>query len=73
MDYSTVGETDMLTSKIRNGISCSLVNARNTRMILVSEPSNDDNNEIKLNNNLIKSITGNDPITARALYKNNNF
>lgn len=69
-DYSTTAESDFLTSKMRNGISCSLVKARNTRLLLLSEPSNDNNQEMKLNNSLIKSITGNDEITARALYKN---
>jgi putative DNA primase/helicase len=69
-DYATVAESDLLTSKIRNGVSCSLVNARNTRVILVSEPSSEDGKEVKLNNTLIKSITGNDRITARALYQN---
>ncbi len=39
-------------------------------MLLISEPSNDDGREIKLNSSLIKTITGNDSITARALYKN---
>lgn len=69
-DYSTTAESDFLTSKMRNGISCSLVKAKNTRLLLLSEPSNDDYKEMKLNNALIKSITGNDDITARALYKN---
>ena len=69
-DYATVAESDLLTSKIRNGVSCSLVNARNTRVILVSEPSSEDGKEVRLNNTLIKSITGNDRITARALYQN---
>ena len=69
-DYATVAESDLLTSKMKNGVSCSLVNARNTRMILVSEPSSEDGKELKLNNTLIKSITGNDRITARALYQN---
>ena len=66
-DYATVAEPDLLTTKIRNGISCSLVNAKSTRMLLLSEPNNDDGREIKLNNNLIKTITGNDSITKRAL------
>ncbi len=67
-DYATVAESDLLTSKIKNGVSCSLVNARNTRVVLVSEPSSEDGKEVRLNNTLIKSITGNDRITARALY-----
>jgi phage/plasmid-associated DNA primase len=69
-DYATVAETDLLTTKIRNGICCSLVNAKNTRMMLVSEPSNDDYRETKLNDTLIKTLTGRDPITARSLYRN---
>jgi putative DNA primase/helicase len=69
-DYATTAEADFLTSKMRNGISCTLINAKNTRMVLLSEPSNDNDQEMKLNNALIKSLTGNDNITARALYKN---
>jgi putative DNA primase/helicase len=69
-DYATVAKCDLRTSKITNGVSCSLVNAKNTRVILVSEPSSEDGREVKLNNTLIKSITGNDRITARALYQN---
>jgi len=69
-DYATTAESDFLTSKMRNGISCSLIKARNTRLLLLSEPANDNDREMKLNNALIKSITGNDEITARALYKN---
>jgi len=69
-DYATTAESDFLTSKMRNGISCSLINAKNTRLLLLSEPNSDDNSEMKLNNALIKSITGNDEITARALYRN---
>ncbi len=38
-------------------------------MILVSEPSSEDGTEVKLNNTLITSITGNDRKTARALYQ----
>ena len=69
--YATTAESDFLTSKMRNGISCTLVNSRNTRMLLLSEPNNDEEGrEMKMNNALIKSITGNDEITARALYKN---
>ena len=52
-DYATIAEPDLLTTKMRNGISCSLVNAKGTRMLLLSEPNNDDGREIKLNNNLI--------------------
>ena len=37
----------------------------------MSEPNNDDEGrEMKMNNGLIKSITGNDEITGRALHKN---
>jgi putative DNA primase/helicase len=68
-DYAT-SETDLLTTRLRHGISCSLVNAHNTRVLLLSEPSNEDGQELKLNNNLIKSLTGNDEVTVRALYKN---
>ena len=39
-------------------------------MILVSEPSSEDGKEVRLNNTLIKSITSNDRITARALDQN---
>jgi hypothetical protein len=35
--------------------SCTLINAKNTRMVLLSEPSNDNDQEMKLNNALIKS------------------
>lgn len=69
-NYATTAESDFLTSKMRNGISCSLINAKNTRLLLLSEPNSEDNSEMKLNNALIKSITGNDEITARALYRN---
>ena len=72
-DYATVAESDLLTSKIENCVSCSLVNARNTRVILVSEPSSEDGKEVKLNNTLIKSITGNDRITARAPLSKHDF
>ena len=54
---------------MRNGISCTLIKAKHTRMALLSEPSNDNGHEMKLNNALIKSLTGNDNITARAVYK----
>ena len=67
-DYATIAETDMLTTKMRNGVSFSLVNANNARMLFTSEPNNE-GCEITLNNNLIKTITGNDLVTARALYK----
>ncbi len=69
-DYATIAETGSLTTEIRNGISCSFADARSTIMLLINEPNNDDGQEIKLNNNLIKTTTGNNSITARALYKN---
>jgi hypothetical protein len=68
-DYATTAELDLLTTKIKKFISCSLFNAKSARMRLVSEPNNDDGLEIKLNNNLIETMTGNDLITTRALYK----
>ncbi len=69
-DCATDAKSNLLTSKMRNGISYSLVNAKNTRVILVSEPSSEEGEEVKVNNTLIKSITGNDRITAQTLNQN---
>ncbi len=44
-DYATVPETDLLTTKMRNCISFPLVNAKNTRLLLLSESNNDDGNQ----------------------------
>ena len=51
---------------MRNGISCALINVKSTRMVVLSEPSNDNDQEMKVNNALIKSLSGNDNITTRA-------
>ena len=63
-------EPDLLTSKIKGGVSSTLAQSKNSRVVMLSEPPNDNDNETHLNSSLIKSRTGNDSITRRALYRN---
>jgi hypothetical protein len=61
-----------LTSVNKNGgPNSTLANCKGVRVLSVSEPNNDGNTECNLNVDLIKYMTGRDPITCRELYKSN--
>ena len=54
-DYATTVESDFLTSKIKGGVSSTLAQSKNSRLVMLSEPSHDGDCEMILNNSLIKS------------------
>lgn len=65
-NYYYQTDNQFLTSKFRAGAgNSSLFNTKNKRFVMVSEPDNDNNEELKFNTNFIKTITGRDVITTR--------
>ena len=46
--------SDFLTSKIKGGVSSTLAQSKISRVVMLSEPSTDNENEMRLNNSLIK-------------------
>jgi len=70
-DLFITGENTFLTTSYKAGApNCTLADAKGKRYLSVSEPDNG-TAECKFNIDLIKTITGGDPVTARGLYKDN--
>ena len=68
-DYYTIVPISLLTNKrvASNSAQSELVRTKGKRFAVMQEPSEGD----KINIGLMKELTGNDTITARALYKEN--
>ena len=65
------GENTFLTTSYKAGSpNPTLADAQGKRYLSISEPDNG-TDECKFNIDLIKTITGGDPVTARGLYKDN--
>ena len=65
------GENTFLTTSYKAGApNCTLADAQGKRYLSVSEPDNG-TDECRFNIDLIKTITGGDPVTSRGLYKDN--
>ena len=65
------GENTFLTTSYKAGApNPTLADAQGKRYLSISEPDNG-TDECKFNIDLIKTITGGDPVTARGLYKDN--
>ena len=64
--YSTTGDPSFLTQKTKSGCANSeLAQTRGIRLWSFSEPAQDE----KLNNSIMKTLSGNDEITTRQLYQ----
>jgi P4 family phage/plasmid primase-like protien len=69
-DYFYTAENTFLTTPFKAGApNPTLANAKGVRWLCISEP--DDGKDSKLNVDFIKTMTGKDTITTRALYKDN--
>ena len=69
-DYFLVAENTFLTSSFKAGSpNPTLADSKSVRYLYVSEP--DDGKDSRFNVDFIKSTTGGDPITTRALYGKN--
>jgi phage/plasmid-associated DNA primase len=61
--------SDFLTTKVRSGApNENLYFCKNRKFCLVSEPEEDDNNTLKFNLSIVKTLSGRDTITCRAMY-----
>lgn len=70
-NYYMTAENTFLTSKMEQGRpNPTLADARGTRFMAISEPDNGADN-CTLNGDFVKSLSGNDEISTRGLYKNN--
>ena len=69
--YFKIADSKFLTSKIKGGAANpDLADCKGKKIVMVSEPECDGDNEIKFNVETIKKITGRDSITTRYLNKN---
>jgi P4 family phage/plasmid primase-like protien len=66
--YMKQPNSQFLTSSIE-GANSSLVQCRGKKLVMVSEPENDKNGNLKFNTNFIKKLTGRDTISGRALFQ----
>jgi len=69
-EYYYSSTNDLLTGEVKSNTNSTLVKARYSRLLVISEPD-DTGKEYKLKTSLVKQITGNDDITVRDLYKSN--
>lgn len=69
--YYQQADSQLLTGDSKSATNSTLANAKNTRLLVLSEPDDTDYKSYKLKTSLVKSITGGDTITVRDLYKSN--
>ena len=67
--YYQQAESSLLTGTIAKETNPTLAKARNTRLLVLSEPDDTDIKNYKLKTSTIKSISGGDTITCRDLFK----
>jgi putative DNA primase/helicase len=69
--YYQQSDSNLLTGDSKSATNSTLANAKYSRLLVLSEPDDTDDKSYKLKTSLVKSITGNDTITVRDLYKSN--
>ena len=67
--YYQQAESDLLTGNLQKPTNPTLAKAKNTRILMLSEPDDIDDKNYKLKTSIIKSISGGDTITTRDLFK----
>ena len=67
--YYQQAESDLLTGNLQKPTNPTLAKAKNTRILMLSEPDDTDDKNYKLKTSIIKSISGGDTITTRDLFK----
>ena len=67
--YYQQAESDLLTGNLQKATNPTLAKAKNTRILMLSEPDDTDDKNYKLKTSTIKSISGGDTITTRDLFK----
>ena len=71
-NYFYVPDNQFLTTKYKSSqANSSLYNTQNKKIVMVSEPENDNNGDIVFNLEFVKKLTGRDDITTREMYKTN--
>ena len=68
-NYLKQPNSQFLTSSVE-GANSSLVQCKGKKIVMVSEPENDRQGNLKFNMNFIKKLTGRDTIAGRALHNN---
>lgn len=71
-DHFYIPDSKFLTCKFKMGAANpDLYKCKNKKLVMVSEPEGDNENDIKFNIELVKKLTGRDDITCRDLFKSN--
>ena len=66
--YMKQPNSQFLTSSVE-GANSSLIQCKGKKLVMVAEPENDKNGNLKFNTNFIKKLTGRDTISGRLLYQ----
>jgi len=71
-NYFYIPDNQFLTTKYKScQANSSLYNTQNKKIVMVSEPENDNNGDIVFNLEFVKKLTGRDDITTREMYRSN--
>ena len=71
-DFFYIPDSKFLTSKYRAGqANPDLFNCKNKKIVMIAEPENDNDGDIRFNIEFLKRLTGRDEITTRDLHKSN--